>query len=98
IGFVQNEFTLDQNRYLAVRVHHGNIFGLVIQVDIANLEVHAFFKQHKTTALRERTSGSRVEYHHSMWIPVVKKQKSLSFKQKRRPALKQSRRAQRIAT
>jgi hypothetical protein len=43
--------TLDQNRHLAIGVHDVDVVGLVVQVNVANLEVHAFFKQDKTAAV-----------------------------------------------
>ena len=54
VGLIQNQIALDQNRHLTVRVHDIDVFGLVVKIDIANLEVHAFFKQHKTATMRKR--------------------------------------------
>ena len=35
VRFVQHQIALDQDRHLAVRIHHVDIFGLVEQIDIA---------------------------------------------------------------
>ena len=51
VRFVKHEITLDQDRYLAVRIHRVDIFGLVEQIDIANLKVHPLFEQHEATPL-----------------------------------------------
>jgi hypothetical protein len=53
VRLVQDQVALDQDRHLAVGIHHVDVFGLVVQVDVADFEVHAFFKQHKTAAVRE---------------------------------------------
>ena len=54
VGLIQNQVTLHQNRHLAVGVHDIDVFGFVVQVNIANFKVHAFFKKHKTAAVRKR--------------------------------------------
>jgi len=53
VGLIQNQVTLNQNGHLPVWVHDVDIFGLVIQVDIANLEVHALFEQNKAATVRK---------------------------------------------
>ena len=64
VRLVQDQVTLDQNGHLTVRVHHRDVFGLVVQVDVADLEIHALFEQHEAAALRKRTRGSGIEHHH----------------------------------
>ena len=49
---------------LVVRVHHREVFGLVEQVDVDDLEVHALLVQHDAAALAERAGGARIEFHH----------------------------------
>ncbi len=42
VRFVQDQVTFDENRHLAVRVHHRNVFRLVEQVNVADFKIHAF--------------------------------------------------------
>jgi hypothetical protein len=51
VRLVQDEIAFNQDGDLAVRVHHIDVFWLVIQINIANLEIHAFFEQDKTAAM-----------------------------------------------
>src|SRR5215204_6067729 len=37
VRLVQDQVALDQDGYLAVRVHHADVFGLVIEIDVADL-------------------------------------------------------------
>src|SRR5690606_2599147 len=64
VRLVQYEIALDQDGHLTVRIHYRDIFRLVVQVDIADFEVHAFFEQHKAAALRKGAGGSGIEHHH----------------------------------
>ena len=56
VGLVQHEVALDQHRHLVVRVHHGEVLGLVVEVDVDDLEVHALLVQHDAAALAENGS------------------------------------------
>jgi hypothetical protein len=51
VRLVQNQISLNQDWHLTVGIHHIDVFGLVVEINIANLEVHAFFKQNKTAAM-----------------------------------------------
>jgi hypothetical protein len=42
VRLVQDQVALDQDRHLVVRVHQRDVFGLGEEVDVADLEVHAF--------------------------------------------------------
>src|SRR3990167_3756981 len=53
VRLVQDQVALDQNGHLTIGVHHTDVFGLVVQVHIANFEVHAFLKQHETATVRK---------------------------------------------
>ncbi|MNT95723.1 hypothetical protein D3C72_2376560 [compost metagenome] len=64
VRLVQDQVAFDQNGHLTVRVHHRDVFGLVVQVDVADLEIHTLFEQHEAAALRKRTRGSGIEHHH----------------------------------
>src|SRR5690606_5098612 len=64
VRFVQHQVALDQDGHLTVRVHHRDVFGLVVQVDVADFEIHAFFEQHEAAALRKGAGGSGIEHHH----------------------------------
>jgi hypothetical protein len=64
VRFVQDQFALDQDRHLTVRIHGRNVFRLVEQVDVAHFEVHAFFKQDQAAALRKWAGCTRIENHH----------------------------------
>ena len=58
VRFVENQITFDQHRDLVIRVHHRKVFGLVMQIDVNNLEVHTFFIEHVAAALTERAGGA----------------------------------------
>jgi len=64
VRFIKNQVALNQHRHLVVRVHHCEVFRLVEQVDVDDLEIHAFFVKHETAALAEGAGGARVECHH----------------------------------
>src|SRR2546427_12869153 len=64
VRLVENQVALDQDRQPVVRVHHRDVFGLVVHVHVDDLKVHALFVQHDAAALRERAGGSGVEIHH----------------------------------
>jgi hypothetical protein len=54
VGLVQDQVPLDQDRDLAVRIHDRDVLGLVVEVDVPDLEIHAFFEQHEPATLTER--------------------------------------------
>jgi hypothetical protein len=64
VRLVQDQVALDEDRHLSVRVHHGDVFGLVVQVDVADFKVHALFEQHEAAAVRIGAGGARVQNHH----------------------------------
>src|SRR2546422_10746802 len=64
VRFVEDQVALDQHRQPVVRVHHRDVFRLVVHVHVDDLKVHALFVQHDAAALRERAGGSGVEIHH----------------------------------
>jgi hypothetical protein len=64
VRFVQDQITFDQNRDLAVRIHHVDVFGLVVEVHVTDFEIHAFFEQHKAATMGKRASGSGIKHHH----------------------------------
>jgi len=51
VRFVQDQIALDQDRHLAVGVHHIDVFRLVVEIDVADLEIHALLEQHETAAM-----------------------------------------------
>src|SRR5690606_10093109 len=64
VGLVQDQVALDEDGYLPIGVHDSDVFRLVVEIDVADFEIHAFFEQHEAAALRERAGRSRVENHH----------------------------------
>jgi hypothetical protein len=42
-----------EHRDLVVRVHHRQVFGLVEEIDVDDLEIHALLVQHDAAALAE---------------------------------------------
>ena len=60
IRLIQNEIALDQHRHLVVRIHHCEVFGLVVKIDIDDLEIHAFFVEHDAATLAEGAGGARI--------------------------------------
>jgi hypothetical protein len=64
VRLVQDEVALDQDGHLAVRIHHVDVFRLVVQVDVTDLEIHALFEQHEAAAMGEGAGGSRIQHHH----------------------------------
>src|SRR5690606_41864293 len=75
IGFIQNQVALYQDGHATVGVHDRDILGLVEQVNITNLKVHAFFVQDETAALRKWTRGSRIKHHHGVQSPAKNQKK-----------------------
>jgi hypothetical protein len=39
---VQHQVALDEHRHLVIWVHHRQVLGLMVEVDVDDLEVHAF--------------------------------------------------------
>ncbi|MDT4871065.1 hypothetical protein FQZ97_1061750 [compost metagenome] len=64
VRFVQDQVTLNQNGHLAIWVHDADVFGLVVQVHIADLEIHALLKQDEAAAVGIGTSRARIQNHH----------------------------------
>jgi hypothetical protein len=64
VRLVQDQVALDQDGHLAVGVHHRDVFGLVVQVDVADLEVHALFEQHEAAAVRIGQVVPEYKNHH----------------------------------
>jgi hypothetical protein len=73
VRLVQDQITLHQDRHLAVWVHHADVFGLVVQVHIADFKVHALFKQDKAAAVGEGTGRSRIKHHHGGRLLKIKR-------------------------
>jgi hypothetical protein len=69
VRFVQDEVALDEDGHLVVRVHQRDVFGLGEDVDVADLEIHALFEQHKAAAVRVRAGRSGVKHHHGGGSP-----------------------------
>src|SRR5690606_21552479 len=82
VRLVQDQVAFDQDGDLAVRVHHVDVFRLVVQVDVADLEVHALFEQHEAAAMGEGAGGSRIQHHH-LECPLKTKKSG----RKKRPTL-----------
>ena len=74
VRFIQDEVTLDQDWHLAIGIHHIDVFRLVVQVDITDFKIHAFFKQDEAAAVGKRTGRTRVKHHHCKRL--LKNQKS----------------------
>ena len=70
IGLMEHQVAFDQHRHLIVGIHDRQIFWLVLQVNVDDLEIHALFKQHDTAALAEWTGGSGIEGHHGFMLPL----------------------------
>src|SRR5690606_40929660 len=64
VRLVQHQIAFDQNRHLAIRIHGGDIFRFIEEVDVTDFEIHAFFKQNKAATLGKRASRARIENHH----------------------------------
>src|SRR5674476_1235090 len=58
VRLVQNQVALNQNRHLAVGMQHVDVFGLVVQIDVPNFKVHAFFKQDETATVGKRAGST----------------------------------------
>jgi len=52
-----------------IGVHHGQVLGLVVEVDVDDLEVHPLFVQHDAAALAEGIGRPGVEGHHDCILP-----------------------------
>jgi hypothetical protein len=64
VRLVQDEVALDQHRQAVVRVHHRDVLGLVVQVDVDDLEIHALLVEHEAAAVAEGAGGARIKLHH----------------------------------
>ncbi|MNC95394.1 hypothetical protein D3C83_125040 [compost metagenome] len=64
VRLVQDEIALDQHRQPVVRVHHGEVLGLVHEVDVDDLEIHALLVEHDPAAVAEGIGDPRVKRHH----------------------------------
>src|SRR5712692_8434778 len=64
VRLIEDQIALDQHRQPVVGVHHRDVLGLVVHVDVDDLKVHALLVEHDAAALRERAGGSGVEVHH----------------------------------
>ena len=64
VGLIQHQLTLDQDRYLTIGVHGRDVFRLIEQINVTDLEIHAFLKKHQAATLRKRAGRARVENHH----------------------------------
>ena len=69
VRLVQNEVALDEDRYRVVRIHHSKIFGLVIEINVDDLKVHALFMQDDTALVAEWVGGAGIKRHHRAWFP-----------------------------
>ena len=69
VRLVQHQVALDEHRHLVVRVHHRQVLGLVVEVDVDDLEIHALLVQHDAAALAERVGGPGIEGHHGVVLP-----------------------------
>src|SRR5690606_31688208 len=76
VRFVQDQVALDQDGHLAIGIHHRDVFGLVVQVDVTDLEIHALFEQHEAAALRKGAGRPGVEHHHVV-VSNAKKSKNM---------------------
>ena len=65
VRLVEHEVALDQHRGAVVRVHHREVLGLVHEVHVDDLEVHALFVEHDPAAVAEGIGDPRVKRHHS---------------------------------
>src|SRR5699024_12448367 len=59
-------------------VHDINILGFVVEVNVTNLEVHAFLVKHKAATLRERAGSTRIKHHHSLGFQLDRKSTRLN--------------------
>jgi hypothetical protein len=64
VRLVQDEVALDQHRGAVVRIHHREVLGLVIEIDVDDLEIHSFLVQHDAASLTERIGRAGIEGHH----------------------------------
>jgi hypothetical protein len=58
VRLVQHRVALDQHRRPVVGIDHREVFRLVIDVHVDDLEVHALLVQHDPAALAERVRSS----------------------------------------
>ena len=73
VRFVQDQVALDQDGHLAIGIHDTDVFLFVEQVHVADLKIHAFFKQNEAATVRIRASGARVQNHH-VGVSLIQKQ------------------------
>src|SRR6185503_597705 len=66
VRFVKNQIPFYQYWRAIVRIHHREVFRLIEQIDVDDLEIHSFFKQDDPASLAEWASGARVKCHH--WL------------------------------
>jgi hypothetical protein len=64
VGLVEDEVALDEDGHLPIGVHDIDVFGLVEEVYISDLEIHALLKEHESTALAKGADGAGVKNHH----------------------------------
>ena len=43
IGLMQHQIALDQYGNLVIRIHDGEVFGFVVNIDVFDFKIHAFF-------------------------------------------------------
>ena len=61
---MQNEIAFNQHGHRVVGVHHREVFGLVVEIDINDLEIHAFFMQDDAALVAKRVGGAGIQSHH----------------------------------
>ena len=64
VGLVQHQVAIDQHRHAVVGIDHGDVFRLVVEIDIDHLKIHAFFKEHDPAAVAERVRRTGIQIHH----------------------------------
>ena len=64
VGLVEDEIAFDQHRQPVVRIHHRNVLGLVVQVDVDDLKIHALLIEHEPAPVAEGTGGPGIKLHH----------------------------------
>ena len=57
---MQNQITLNEHRHRVVRVHDGEIFRLVVEINVDDLKVHAFFVQDDAALMAERVGRAGI--------------------------------------
>jgi hypothetical protein len=66
VRLVQHEVALDEHGNLVIGVHDRQVLGLVVQVDVDDLEVHPLLVQHDAAALAEGVGRPGIEGHHDV--------------------------------